>query len=87
MTRTVQGLGLTTTKSKNFTILHSQDSINRQIRVAKTKLSLMSPILRDSMEQYLTDLRYFICGCNMLCTEVFENIIFRLIIYTYPFQL
>lgn len=48
----------TVLKSKNFTIMHSEDSVRRQIRVAQTKLTLMPgpPPLRAGMELYLSDL-------------------------------
>ena len=43
--------------SKNFTILHSESSIIRQIRVGQSKLSLIhfSP-LKSGLEKYLNDL-------------------------------
>jgi hypothetical protein len=44
-------------KSKNFTILHSEDSIRRQLRVAQSKLNYMpNPVLRNGVESYLNDL-------------------------------
>ena len=44
-------------KTKNFTILHSEESAIRQLKVAQSKLSLMphNP-LRNGMESYLNDL-------------------------------
>ncbi len=45
------------TGSKNFTILHSEDSAVRQIRVGQSKLSLIAnPDLRSGMEKYMNDL-------------------------------
>eukprot|EP01035_Chromulina_nebulosa_P019682 gene19682-25601_t len=44
-------------KSKSFTILHSEESILRQLRVAQSKLDLMPHMsLRQGMELYLRDL-------------------------------
>lgn len=44
-------------KSKNFTILHSEESAKRQLKVAQSKLSLMAHNpLRAGMESYLNDL-------------------------------
>lgn len=44
-------------KSKSFTILHSEESILRQLRVAQSKLDLMpDPSLRQGMEIYLRHL-------------------------------
>ena len=47
-------------QSKNFSILHSEESIMRQVRVAQSKLELMNPSARAGMQAYLNDLRY----CN-----------------------
>jgi hypothetical protein len=44
-------------KSKNFTILHSEESIGRQIRVASSKLPLMPVEVRAGTEKYLNDLQ------------------------------
>jgi hypothetical protein len=44
-------------KSKNFTILHSDESVTRQIRVASSKLPLMPLSVRAGMEQYLNELQ------------------------------
>lgn len=45
------------TASKNFTILHSEESAVRQIRVGQSKLSLMQNAdLRAGMEKYMNDL-------------------------------
>lgn len=55
--RHLEKAGMRIVKSKNFTILHSEDSIRRQIRVAQSKLALMPSIaLRAGMEQYLSEL-------------------------------
>lgn len=44
--------------SKNFTILHSGESASRQIKVARSKLSLIrSKELQSGMEKYLVDLQ------------------------------
>lgn len=44
-------------KSKNFTILHSEESVGRQIRVARSKLPLMPDCVRLGMDAYLSDLQ------------------------------
>lgn len=45
------------TSSKNFTILHSEESAVRQIRVGQSKISLMDNTdLRTGMEKYMNDL-------------------------------
>jgi hypothetical protein len=52
------------TCTKTFTILHSEDSINRQIRVAQSKLDLFpNDLLRDGMKAYIEDLRYDVFDC------------------------
>jgi hypothetical protein len=57
MTRHLAQSNMTVLKTKAFTILHSEESILRQIRVAQSKLVLFSnEQLRHGMEQYLTDL-------------------------------
>jgi hypothetical protein len=44
-------------KSKSFTILHSEESILRQLRVAQSKLDLMPHMsLHQGMDIYLRDL-------------------------------
>lgn len=44
-------------KTKSFSILHSSDSIHRQIKVAQSKLQLVANVgLRNSMQQYLNEL-------------------------------
>jgi len=44
--------------NKNFTILHSGESASRQIKVARSKLSLMrNKELQAGMETYLQDLQ------------------------------
>jgi hypothetical protein len=46
------------TNTKCFSILHSEESILRQIKVAQSKLDLMqNSSLRSGMQTYLTDLR------------------------------
>jgi hypothetical protein len=43
--------------SKNFTILHSQESIVRQVKVAQSKLPLIVNVdVKKGMEKYLVDL-------------------------------
>lgn len=42
--------------SKSFTIMHSQESIIRQIKVGRNKIYLMHADLRSGMERYLDDL-------------------------------
>lgn len=57
MKRHLNNAGLRTVQSKNFTILHSEESAVRQIKVSQSKLPLISnPSLRAGMEAYLTDL-------------------------------
>lgn len=57
MNRHIEQVGLKVINSKNYTILHSEDSAIRQIRVGRSKLELMRhPALRTGMDQYLTDL-------------------------------
>jgi len=49
--------GMRVVKTKSFTILHSEESAMRQIRVAQTKLDLMpSAALKQGMERYLLEL-------------------------------
>lgn len=46
--------------SKTFTILHSEESITRQIRVAEGKIGLFgNEALQQGMRAYISDLRYF----------------------------
>jgi hypothetical protein len=55
--RHLEGEGLRVFKSKIFTILHSEDSLLRQLRVARSKLELMPQAsLRMAMDSYLTDI-------------------------------
>jgi hypothetical protein len=65
MSRTLQKSALDTRKVKKFTILHNEDSILRQLKVAQNKVPLLSPILRSSIENYLLELRY------MFLTDLF----------------
>ena len=44
-------------KTKNFTILHSEESVMRQIRVASSKIPLMPYAVRAGTEQYLSALQ------------------------------
>ena len=46
------------TNTKNFSILHSEESILRQIKVGQSKLDLIpNSSLRSGLQTYLTDLR------------------------------
>eukprot|EP01036_Dinobryon_divergens_P039942 gene39943-52729_t len=57
MTRHLERSGLRILRSKNFTILHSEDSMMRQLRVAQSKLALMPNIaLKQGMQAYLQEL-------------------------------
>ena len=57
MTRHLKKSNFKVLKTKNFTILHSEESALRQLKVAQSKLSLMQHIpLRTGMENYLQDL-------------------------------
>lgn len=57
MRRHLTNAQFSVTGSKNFTILHSEDSAVRQIRVGQSKLSLMENAdLRSGMEKYMVDL-------------------------------
>ena len=57
MKRHIESSGMKVLTTKSFTILHSQDSAIRQIRVAQSKLLLMKDnALRRGMEIYLQDL-------------------------------
>lgn len=50
--------GLTMVASKNYSILHSVETIIRQVAVAESKLTLMAnDSLRAGMNVYLQDLR------------------------------
>ena len=49
--------GLRVFKNKVFTILHSKESVTRQLMVARSKLELMSQAsVRMAMDSYLTDI-------------------------------
>lgn len=53
----MEAADLTVTNISNFTILHSEDSALRQVRVARSKLDLIRDAnLRRGMDQYLADL-------------------------------
>jgi hypothetical protein len=57
MKRHIEAAGMRVVSVSNFTILHSEDSALRQIRVAKSKLEYMTDVnLRSGMERYLLDL-------------------------------
>jgi hypothetical protein len=57
MKRHIESSGLVIVNTRNFAILHSEDSANRQIKVARTKLEYIanSP-LQEGMKEYLNDL-------------------------------
>jgi len=58
MTRHLKNADFKVIGSKNFTILHSSESASRQIKVARSKLSLMrNKELQVGMETYLQDLQ------------------------------
>jgi hypothetical protein len=60
--RHLEAEGMRVFKSKIFTILHSEDSALRQLRVARSKLDLMSSVaLRSAMDSYLTDIEERLC--------------------------
>jgi len=57
MKRHIEAAGMRVVGISNFTILHSEESALRQIRVAKSKLDYMVDAnLRNGMERYLLDL-------------------------------
>lgn len=56
MKRHLTQSGFKVLHTKNFTILHSEESIMRQIRVASSKLPLMPPSAKYGMDAYLKDL-------------------------------
>ncbi len=57
MTRHIESAGFVVIDQKSFSILHSEESACRQIKVARSKLMLMKDVnLRSGMESYLNDL-------------------------------
>lgn len=57
MIRHIQISGMTVMDTKQYTIMHSEESAIRQIRVAKSKLSYIPHnAMRNGMDKYLTDL-------------------------------
>lgn len=56
MERHIKNSGMKVVDSKTFTILHSEESAIRQIRVAQSKLPYMSTSVRNGMEPYLLEL-------------------------------
>ena len=57
MTRHLNKVGLKVVESRNFTILHSEESAVRQIKVGRSKLDYMkNSALRSGMDTYLQDL-------------------------------
>ena len=64
MTRHLNNAEFKVIGSKNFTILHSGESASRQIKVARSKLSLMrNKELQVGMETYLQDLQWVYINC------------------------
>lgn len=57
MIRHIDQSGMTVVGSKKFTIMHSETSVIRQLKVAQSKLSLLqNNPLRNGMDKYLLDL-------------------------------
>ena len=56
MERHLHRAGLTVVECRKFTILHSQSSLMRQLRVGQSKLPLMNAHLRPGFEEYFKDL-------------------------------
>ena len=56
MTRTLEKCNFQLRKQKKFTILHNEDSILRQVKVAQNKIPLISPVLQRGIESYLAEL-------------------------------
>jgi len=57
MQRHIEGTGLHFLEMKSFTILHSEESALRQLRVGRSKLDfILDKNLRDGMDKYLIDL-------------------------------
>lgn len=54
--RHLERAGFHVVRSKSFTILHSTDSMTRQLKVAQSKLPLMPSEVRLGMEVYLNEL-------------------------------
>ena len=60
MTRHIEKAGLRVINQRNLTILHSENSIIRQLNVARSKLPLIAQqpggqILKSGMEDYLNN--------------------------------
>ena len=60
ITRNLEKANMKIKKVKKYTILHSEDSMNRQINVAQNKLQLLPNHLKSGMESYLSELRYIL---------------------------
>lgn len=57
MKRHIEGAGMIVTNSSNFTIMHTEESAMRQVRVARSKLDLFrDDNLRHGMTSYLHDI-------------------------------
>lgn len=57
MKRHIEAAGMKVTDSSNFTIMHTEESAMRQVRVAKSKFDLFRDAnLRRGMDEYLLDL-------------------------------
>jgi hypothetical protein len=54
--RHLQDSGFKVLHTKKCTILHSEESIMRQLKVASSKLELMHPFAQDGMADYLNDI-------------------------------
>jgi hypothetical protein len=57
MKRHIEAAGMIVTNTSNFTIMHTEHSAMRQVRVAKSKLDIIKDAnLRRGMDEYLQDL-------------------------------
>lgn len=68
MIRHIQISGMTVMDTKQYTIMHSEESAIRQIRVAKSKLSYIPHnAMRNGMDKYLTDLECRVKDATKTC--------------------
>jgi hypothetical protein len=58
MERHLDKSGFEIQQSKKFSIMHSEASILRQLRVGQSKLGYMNPAVRIGYEAYFKDLEY-----------------------------
>lgn len=59
MKRHIEAAGMIVMNTSNFTIMHTEHSAMRQVRVAKSKLDIIKDAnLRRGMDEYLQDLEY-----------------------------